>query len=49
MLLSHEGRQAARRILWCVQQLHGGEVEFCPILPGLICALLSYGMPEAEA
>uniref|UniRef100_A0A0G4HQ49 Oxidation resistance protein 1 n=1 Tax=Chromera velia CCMP2878 TaxID=1169474 RepID=A0A0G4HQ49_9ALVE len=44
-LLSEEGRNAAKRILWCVNS--SMRIQFCPVLPHLVCILLVY-LSEGE-
>lgn len=46
-LMTPEGEEALRRLLWCVQ-LTCHVVEFCPFLPNLLAALLVF-FDEAEA
>ncbi|KFG62346.1 TLD protein [Toxoplasma gondii RUB] len=41
VLLTESGKEKARRLLWCLNALHG-TVEFCPVLPPLTCVLLLY-------
>ncbi|PHJ15553.1 tld protein [Cystoisospora suis] len=41
LLLTEEGKEAARRLLWCLNALHGA-LEFCPVLPPLTCVLLLF-------
>ncbi|CBZ54687.1 putative TLD domain-containing protein [Neospora caninum Liverpool] len=41
LLLTEKGKEKARRLLWCLNALHGA-VEFCPVLPPLTCVLLLY-------
>ncbi|KEP63886.1 UNVERIFIED_CONTAM: TLD protein [Hammondia hammondi] len=41
LLLTESGKEKARRLLWCLNALHG-TVEFCPVLPPLTCVLLLY-------
>uniref|UniRef100_A0A0G4FUY3 TLDc domain-containing protein n=1 Tax=Chromera velia CCMP2878 TaxID=1169474 RepID=A0A0G4FUY3_9ALVE len=47
IVLNEKGRSAAKRILWCLSQLFS-ELEFCPLLPHLVCLLLVF-LDEAEA
>ncbi|PFH37153.1 hypothetical protein BESB_036110 [Besnoitia besnoiti] len=46
VLLTEEGKEKARRLLWCLNALHGA-IEFCPVLPPLACVLLLYFEEDA--
>eukprot|EP00928_Gymnodinium_smaydae_P063147 TRINITY_DN46819_c0_g1_i1.p1 TRINITY_DN46819_c0_g1~~TRINITY_DN46819_c0_g1_i1.p1 ORF type:complete len:629 (+),score=50.79 TRINITY_DN46819_c0_g1_i1:112-1998(+) len=48
-LLNEEGWHAAARILWCISQEWGSQIEFCPVLPVLVCLLLVFCSSEGAA
>eukprot|EP00929_Paragymnodinium_shiwhaense_P041730 TRINITY_DN21673_c0_g1_i1.p1 TRINITY_DN21673_c0_g1~~TRINITY_DN21673_c0_g1_i1.p1 ORF type:complete len:657 (+),score=121.86 TRINITY_DN21673_c0_g1_i1:61-2031(+) len=46
-LLSKKGLTAAHRILWCLSERNGHDVEYCPVIPVLVCLLLVFLPTEA--
>ncbi|ORM41385.1 uncharacterized protein BXIN_2491 [Babesia sp. Xinjiang] len=46
-LLTREGVNEVKRIMWCLNTSFASKIEFLPIIPSLCCILLVYMTPES--